>query len=445
MGTAGIDRKQAPALHSYKATALPEFQAIGLPNGMPCYSLLAGDLPAGQIQLVFGGGVAVQGQPLVAEGCMQVLARGTQRRSESEVFGKLDGMGTRLRCTAQRDYCIVTLTAVEDRMAESAELLHEIVCEPRYDGKSVANWQRQSASQLAIELQEGRILASRGLSNALYPTGHPYRREWQPADYTNATADRLRAYHRQMVGSNNCRLFAYGGRIGDALLRAYELFGQMPWGAPTAPVVGCVTTDYEPEQHIVRSVSPLESQVSIALGRRITDCTAEELIDLKIAVTLLGGFFGSRLMKNLREDKGYTYGIHARLLYGLAGAELRIVAEIGDEQALVAVREIALELRHLREKKASVRELEILRGYLVGQQLRAFDGPFASGPSLIIPMLYSIFPADWYQRSLQRIATMTAESIQTSARKWLDPASMVLSVAGSGQTIDKISWPLLSL
>lgn len=440
-----INRKKGPRLQGVADIQFPSYSPAILDNGMHLYSLLEGEVPVASLTLIFGGGRTMERKHFEALGAMMTMPRGTAQRSESELFEQFDRMGSRLGYHATGDASIVRVRSVTSQLLPTLSLLMEILQSPAYTEKSVRNWCRQHRAQLEVDFQQPSLLADMALFNALYAPSHPYARHWRVADLDALESGDMRAYHARSIGSGNCLAILAGGVDVETLDAVHSLLGGSRWGVqqegPSPPMV-----DFSARSgYAVKTPSPMENQVSIQLGRLLPSIPFEGLLDLDIAVSLLGGFFGSRLVKNLREDKGYTYGIGAGIRHALMSSHLKISTEVGNQHAADSVKEIAREMHRMQETLVSQEELSVLRGYLLGASLRSFDGPLKSAHSLVPLVLYPGLPRDWFRQSFSRIHSITPEEIREAARRWLSPRDFVLSVSGGSSVIAPIAWPVMSL
>ena len=145
--------------------------------------------------------------------------------------------------------------------------------------------------------------------------------------------------------------------------------------------------------------------------------------------TILGGYFGSRLMKNIREEKGYTYGISSHIISLHHSGYLTIVSEVGADVYKKAITEIYKEIKILREKPVPYDELTLVKNYLLGELLRMFDGPFALADSFRSILEYGL-NYDFFNKGIDTVKNITPEEILSLARKYLNEESFTQVVAG---------------
>jgi predicted Zn-dependent peptidase len=157
--------------------------------------------------------------------------------------------------------------------------------------------------------------------------------------------------------------------------------------------------------------------------------THPDFLKLNILNTILGGYFGSRLMKNIREEKGYTYGIGSVLISLKKEGFLVIVSEVGSAYTKKTLHEIFKEIRRLREEKVSPEELTLVKNYMMGDFLRSFDGPFAISESYR-SMLDFHLSMDYFSRVIKTIKSITADEIMDLANLYLIEENFVRTIAG---------------
>lgn len=167
------------------------------------------------------------------------------------------------------------------------------------------------------------------------------------------------------------------------------------------------------------------------MGRVLPKRDHTDMPGLVVLNTILGGYFGSRLMRNIREDKGYTYGISSFIIPMAELSVLVVSTEVGSAFAEKTIEEVFKEMRKLQTEPISNDELELVRGYMTGQILRTFDGPFAIADSLASLFQYNNLNFGYIDDLIKTINQITPLELMELAKKYLDADSMVVSVAGS--------------
>ena len=172
-------------------------------------------------------------------------------------------------------------------------------------------------------------------------------------------------------------------------------------------------------------------QSAIRMGKVFFNRTHPDFPEMLFLNTALGGYFGSRLMSNIREDKGFTYGIGSGIIPLLKGGYFFISTEVGADVTQLAEKEIAFELERLRQEKIPSHEMETVRQYMLGQLLRSTDGVFNLIDRFRSHHLFGQTNED-FRIGVEKLKSVTPDRIQDLAQLYLDPASMVTVVAGKG-------------
>ena len=171
------------------------------------------------------------------------------------------------------------------------------------------------------------------------------------------------------------------------------------------------------------------TQSAIRLGKIIINKAHPDYHKLNVVNTILGGYFGSRLMKTIREEKGYTYGISSVLVSLKHAGYLVILSEVGANVAKNAITDILIEIKKLRLEKISQQELDLVKNYMLGDQLRSFDGPFEISSSFksIIDLGLD---TNFYDKTIDAIRTITPDEIILIANKYLQEDTLIKTIAG---------------
>ena len=165
------------------------------------------------------------------------------------------------------------------------------------------------------------------------------------------------------------------------------------------------------------------------MGGFLMDRTHPDFLKARVMVTLFGGYFGSRLMSNIREDKGYTYGIGAGIV-NCPGSGVLVVTTEADNQYIDAIiGEVYQEMDRLCNDLAPQKELEMVRSYMLGDMSRSYEGPFSLSDAWIYTETADL-DDEFFSRSLDAIRSVTSEEIRTLAQKYFCKEKLIEVVAG---------------
>ena len=287
----------------------------------------------------------------------------------------------------------------------------------------------QIIQQFRVNSARVDFLAHRALVNALYGDAHPCGYLVEEADYRRMCPALLQAFHERYYHAGNCTLYLSGKVTGDCLKRVEELFGTEPFGQGGAspgridfPVVTV------PQKRVfVERADSLQS--AVRMGMLTIDRHHADFMKLRVLVTLLGGYFGSRLMSNIREEKGYTYGVFANILSNPGSGLFLIHAETANEYVEPLIREVYAEMDKLRNEPVPAEELSMVQNYMRGEMCRNYESAFSLADAWIFLQTSGLEPS-YYQEALETIRQVTPQDIGEMANKYLCKDNLKEIVSG---------------
>ncbi|HEY0298198.1 MAG TPA: insulinase family protein, partial [Arachidicoccus sp.] len=265
----------------------------------------------------------------------------------------------------------------------------------------------------------GEFVAGRMIDVALFGELHPYGKYTTAADLDALTRDDLINFYKERYTGGTCLIFAAGKLPGDIQQQLNTYFGALPF---TNDVASLQKLSYaahpatEKKQVIINDEKSVQGAIRIA--RHFPNRHSEDWQKMQVLNTIFGGYFGSRLMSNIREDKGYTYGIHSYLQGHIKESALMISTEAGKDVCEATIEEVWKEAKILREELIEEEELELVRNYMIGSILGSLDGPFqiiGRWKSYVLNGLSD----DFFYKSIQTIKTISAQQLQDTANKYL--------------------------
>ena len=408
----------APAYQDIESVNVTLPDMSRLDNGIPLYALNAGTQDIIKITLLFRAGSLFQPFPAVAFSANAMLTEGTSRHSAALISEMTDFYGSYITCSTDKDSATVTLLTLRKYLDEMLPLLEEVVKRPTFPEAELRVFAGQHSRRLMVEQSKPGNIARSHFTKALFGNGHPYGYELQPDDFQNLTAGCLQTFHSEYYRPENCKIVVAGNVRESDINLINRYFGdksRQSEAMSAAPEYSfSESADYKQKIDKADSV-----QSSIRMGKRVCNKTHEDYFGLTVVNTLLGGYFGSRLMWNLREDKAYTYGINSILISLQQAGYITIVTDVGKDVTDAALREIYTEVERLQQDTVPDGELRTVRTRLMSDMLRSFDGPFEQAESLIALLEYDLTP-DYYNRYLHCIKSIDAKEIRRLAQQYLD-------------------------
>ncbi len=422
-------RSKAPKTAKEITPGNIEPDVLILKNSVPLYMIVAGSQPIVRMDIIFRAGTWWQHRPLVATSAIAMLTEGTAGSSSKEIAEKLDYNGAYLITSADRDNAFVTVYFLEKYMDIILPLLAEIVKEPAFPREEFLAYRERRKQNFLIEKTRVSNLAREMFALAIYGPEHPYGQTFSCSDFDSLKPEDLSEFYSRYFHSKNCRIIVSGNYNQTMLAsRIGELFGG-DWGS-----FGKISdTKKEKKPSPKRQIFVPRSgavQSAIRIGRETFTRSHPDYPGMLVLNNLLGGHFGSRLMQNIREKKGYTYGIGSALVTLRNSGYLVIVSEVGTSYRKKSLKAIYRELDKLCSKPVSKRELELTRTQMLGELLRDFDGPFARAES-IRNLLEHDLDTGFYKKIISTIRSIGPSELLDLSARYLSPGSMYEVVAGS--------------
>lgn len=280
-----------------------------------------------------------------------------------------------------------------------------------------------------VNNQRVDVLSRKQLCRSLFGERHPLGRYAELDDYDRIGVEGLKEYYRRFYRSGNCSAYLSGRVTPDTVRCVERLFGDAEWGERSSDFVlpqPVIITDTRKRVFVEKEDA---MQSSVKMGGFTLDRKHPDYLKLRVLVTLFGGYFGSRLMSNIREDKGYTYGIGAGLVVYPGTGLLMISTETGNEYVEQVIKEVYHEMDRLREERVSDEELDMVRNYMLGDICRSYESPFSLSDAWIF-IEASGLDYDFYDRSLAAVRDISSEDILSLSRKYFCKENLIEVVAG---------------
>ncbi len=334
----------------------------------------AGDEEIVQIDFTFNAGEINSLIPLIAPATNTMLEEGANNMSAQQLSEKLDFYGIIYSLFCSYDKAGLSLFCLNRYLENAIELAADMLLTPSFDKKELATVIGKQRNEYLISREVVSVLARESFFSTVFGPGHPYGKRRELKDFDNITSEQLKSFHSDFYVPDSLYI-AVAGKINkntESLINRH--FGATKRKEDVFP-----GPEYGRESTVKRSHTEKNSavQTAIRIGSATIDKRHPDYPGLKVVNTILGGYFGSRLMNNLREEKGYTYGIGS-ILYSTQLTGIKVIStEVNQTNTREAIDEILKEITILGKEPVKKEELEIVRNYMLGNILRSLDGPFA--------------------------------------------------------------------
>lgn len=424
-------RNIAPSLGLQSALKLVEPEIFTFDNGLNVYAFHDSSMRAFRFDLIFRAGSAWHPQPLAASSTLGMLPEGTAMHTAGRLSAKIEYHGANLYHMTTKDFAFLSLECNDKSFHRLLPLVCGMIEYPTFPQRYFKLYLKGKKHEFQQNSQKGQHLASRHFNAGLFGAMTPYGKLATEADFDLLNIEILRDFHRDFFIPKTSFLIL-SGNITPKIIEIIQQNLGMWISEASIPVDFLQQTDFQPGKEFIFKDNAQQS--SIVVGRPVMERNHPDYFGFLVLNTLLGGFFGSRLMLNLREDKGYTYGISSRVSPLLKATGFSISTEVGNSVTRQALEEIHRELNRLMDQPVGEEELQTVKNYLNGIYLHALDGVFNQAEKFK-SLIGTGFDMSYYLKSLAAIQETTISDIQRLAQKYLNPEQMLTVVVGK-ESID---------
>jgi zinc protease len=418
------DRSTAPPFRTPEPFAFEHAVSRELGNGLKVHLVRAGRQSLLRLEFLFRAGSRFDAIPGQSYFATRMLSEGSRSYSSREISETFDHFGAHFEVSAGFDFANISLYCPSRHLDQLLPLTDDLLHAPAYEEKELETLRNIQLQQLQVSLEKTAFVASREFRRLLFGEEHPYGRSLETGTIQAQTKDGLAGFFSEHLDRRYEIVFS--GLVEEEHLQALEQY----FGARSRekspllePLAG---TRPAAQRHIGRENSV---QASIRLGQAAVGKAHPDYMGLLVLVEILGGYFGSRLMQNLREDKGYTYGIHASVSSLAGGAYTIIGADVGKQHAEPSLDEIRREIRRLQTEPVPADELIQVRNYMKGSFLSGINTPFSLADKFKGVYLQGL-DYSFYDRYFGAIDRTGPEELMRLAGLYLEPDRMTEVVVG---------------
>ncbi|HRX31433.1 MAG TPA: pitrilysin family protein [Tenuifilaceae bacterium] len=424
-----LNRKIQPPQKAIDSVEIPNPLMENLPNGLKIAFLNSGDQDIVKLELIFRAGTRYQQKPIVAKASISQLIEGTASKSSKDISEFLDFTGSFIEFSNDRDFASVSTLTTNKHLKPILELLVEMLEQPTFPQSELDVYKKRGKQNLLVELEKVSTVARMNFFKKMFGENHPYGTYAIPSDYDLLNRDDIYSFHKAFHDISNAFLVVTG-KLSDTEIDAIKnAFAQISSKHKVALSPINIANNKQSDKRIF-SLKKDATQTAIRMGMPTIKRNHPDFIGLSVLNTILGGYFGSRLMQNIREEKGYTYGIYSTILPFEEVTVFLIASEVGKNFANQTITEIYNEIEKLKTSAITDNELNLVKNYLLGEILRTFDGPLALADSLSSLYQYNNFEIEFFEKTINTVNTITPKILQDIANKYLNTDNIVESIAG---------------
>jgi zinc protease len=425
-----LDRTKQPEINTLAKVSLQKPEKITLDNGILVDSFNAGTQDVVKVECVFQAGTWYQDKKLIAFSTIKMLTEGTKNYTAAKLAEIFDSHGAFIETEAEKDNSFISLYCLNKHLGELLPVMAEMIKEPTFPQNELSIFLKNTKQDQLVSMQRVSYLARVKFAEQIFGEAHPYGQNAGIEDYDNVKRNDLINFHKKNYHAGKLRIIVSGKIDKNTIKHINTCFGksfpkQVGGSEKERKTERKTSTDkkiFSPQKNALQS--------GIRIGKILFTKKDPDYFGMLILNTILGGYFGSRLIKNIREDKGYTYGIGSGIMSLKNAGYFYITSEVGADVRKPAVKEVYKEIERLRNELVPAAELNLVKNYMIGSFLRSIDGPFAIAERYLGILDYGMDFNSYYNKYIQTIKNITSKQILSLANKYLQEDSFYETVVG---------------
>ncbi len=420
-----------PQIKPIIARSIEHVPTTQLSNGIPVFYFDGAPQEIIKVELLFEAGRWNEKKRQVSKSCARLIKNGTSTKSAHDIQEQIDYLGASIKVSSGYHYISISLFCLLSKLEDSLSILFEILDDSVYAQKELDIYRDKQISRLAVEQEKNEFIADQTFKAHIFGENHPYGYSSKSEDYEALNISLLQDYYNHQINPSNCKMIVSGNVNKHSLDVIDQYLGKKDWSKNQDPIQLPNSSFQHTWEVGKKHVTMADSiQNAIVIGGELFDRKNEDYNSFALLNTVFGGYFGSRLMKNIREEKGFTYGIYSGLQNYKNGATIwAIQTETGNDYLESCIEEIYKEIQIIKTELISDNELKVARNYFMGSMLRRTDGPFSLS-STFKGYLTLGLDVQYFNNLIKDVEQTTTETLINLANKYLNEENFVEVVVG---------------
>ncbi len=419
-----------PSIQPLGNLSFPNFSSSKLSNQIPIDFIEVDLQDLVVLDFVFGVGTAHQKNFFVNTFASKMLLEGTSKHSSKQISEFLDFHGASVSPKSDREYSRIRIVVLRKYLPQFLPFLYEVFTDSIFPEAEFEIKRRRFRQSFEVDEQTVETMAYRGFFSCIYGAEGTFGRIPVLSDIDNLQLDWVRNFYRDYYRFENLKIYISGKFSDNDYKMIDDTFGSIPLSTDYAkPKFNYIESPFSERQLYLPKKDSVQSCVRI--GRRLFHLNdASDLDGFCVLNTVLGGYFGSRLMKNIREEKGFTYGIGSGLSYVSNDVIWGISTQAGNQYVEPLLEEVYHEIELLQNELIPEKELTQVKNYATGVMLRTTENVSSLISYYVtLDLLSKNFP-QVYQKRAEVCRNISAEKIRCLAQKYLQKSTLYEVVAG---------------
>lgn len=415
-----------PAFKQVEHIELIHANPLVLDNGVKVFKINAGGQDIVRIEFIFENVNWDDSKPLQAFATNSMLVEGTSGLNSAQIAEKIDFYGAFLQTDYNYDQSVVTLYTLNKHLAATLPIVREVITDPVFPQRELDTFIRNQKQKLNVNLEKNDFISRRLFNKALFGNSI-YGYTINADDYDKLNREQLPEYFKAAYAPANCTIIISGKVTDDTVDLLNRYFGK-DWKNSKPVLKNKFRFTTGPGgNHYLSKEDALQS--AIRIGQVSVNRTHPDFPALQVLNTVLGGYFGSRLMANIREDKGFTYGIGSALVSLQNTGYFFIASEVGADVCRQAMEEIKKEVELLRKELIPEEELNLVKNYMLGSMLGGLENAFSHADKFR-NIYFSGLDYNYYNYYTDTVKAIDSKRLIELANIYLDFDAMEKVVVG---------------
>jgi len=363
-----------PEINNIEQIEFIQPEILKLNNNIPVYIFKDDKNPVVKIDIVFDAGRWTEEQKMTADAMAALSKSGTALLSSFQLNEEIDQLGATIKIGTGFNTCTLSVSCLSKFLEPCLNLAMTCLTQIIFPEEEIEIFKKNSKAKLSVNKERTDYLANAIFKEAIFGTQHPYGYQMSNEAIDSLSRENILNYYKHNLLTENCSIYVAGDISDKNILLLENVFSKFNSTSNDTPIIQhTITTN---EQKIIRQKKDKSTQASLAIGKVLFNKQNKDYGTFMLLNTIFGGYFGSRLMNNIREEKGLTYGIYSMLNPLKNDGFWGIYTDTNIDKLDTCLKEITFELDRIQNELVSDTEIQLARNYLLGRFLKRTDGAF---------------------------------------------------------------------
>lgn len=423
-----LDRVKSPDFQTIKQIEIPKIESTFLSNGTPLHYISVGEQPVVKLEISFEAGNWYENQNGISFFTAKMLGEGTSKYSSTQISTFFDQYGAFIEFGHGLDRANITVYGLTKYLPRLLPMVQEILNNASFPENELENFKKIQLQTLEVNAEKTSFLANKLFRKTIFGDAHPYGNSIDKEAIDAIKREELVDFYQTFWLNKKPRIFLSGNITENEVNLMEDFFGKTKVQNSIKNVLdNQISTGFEEKILLIEKEDTMQS--SIRIGKKMMTRKHPDYFNMLVLNETLGGYFGSRLMRNIREEKGFTYGISSNIAPFSKAGYFVIGTDVKKEFTQQTIDEIHKEIKTLQQEIIQKDELEVIKNYMIGSFAGSLNTPFDIADRYKVIFSEGL-PEDFYDSYIKNIQEVNAEMVLDAANQHLAIDSLVEIIVG---------------